>query len=76
MIQGYDEWKTAQPDYIESVHEISEKLNGPGYEEIGTGVFVSDEDAFDYALERISRDDDLKQEFVEWFYSGNWIEEE
>lgn len=76
MIPGYDEWKTEQPHYIESVHEISEKLNGTGYEEIGTGVFVSDEDAFDYALERISQDDDLKQEFVEWFYSGNWIKEE
>lgn len=53
-----------------------EKLIRPGYEEIGTGIFVSEEDAYDYAMERISQDEDLKQEFVEWFYSGNWIKED
>lgn len=56
--------------------EIEEKLNGSGYAEIGTGIFVSEEDAYGYALERISLDEELKQEFVEWFYSGNWIEED
>lgn len=50
---------------------------GAGYSEIGTGVFVSEEDAYDYAIERISHStDEKKQEFVEWFYSGNWIKEE
>lgn len=73
MIPGYDEWKTAQPNYIEIDPETAEKLNGTGYEEIGTGIFVSEEDAYSYAMERISQDEDLKQEFVEWFYSGNWI---
>lgn len=43
---------------------------------MGTGVFVPEEDAYGYALERISLDEELKQEFVEWFYSGNWIEED
>lgn len=60
--------------------EAREKLNNEGYEEMGTGIFVSEEDAYDYAMERISQDDDLKQEFkemvVEWFYSGNWIKED
>ena len=56
--------------------EITEKPNGAGYEEIGTGIFVPEEDAYEYALERISQDEELKQELVEWFYSGNWVKEE
>lgn len=54
-----------------------EKLNGSGYKELGTGVFVPEEDAFSYAMEKISQDEDLQKEYkemmVEWFYSGNWI---
>lgn len=61
-------------------YEIGEKLNGPGYKEMKTGIFVPEEDAYDYVLERISQDNDLKQEFkemlVEWFYSGNWVYED
>lgn len=56
--------------------EVKEKLNSAGYKEMGSGIFVFEEDAYDYALERISQDDELKQEFVEWFYSGNWIKED
>lgn len=56
--------------------DVKERLNGPGYQEIGSGVFVLEDDAYQYALERISSDEDLKWEFVEWFYSGNWVEEE
>lgn len=56
--------------------EVTEKLNGPGYLEIGTGNFVPEEDAFKYALERLlSSTEELKNEFVEWFYSGSWIKE-
>ncbi len=66
--------------FLEISPEVEEKLNGPGYEEIRTGVFVSEEDAYEYALERVSQDEDLKQEFremvVEWFYSVNWIKED
>lgn len=50
------------------------------YEGIGPeqGTVVSQEDAYSYALERcLSGTEDDKQEFremlVEWFYSGNWI---
>ncbi|MDE5909828.1 MAG: hypothetical protein K2H52_13955 [Lachnospiraceae bacterium] len=56
--------------------EVKEKLRGTGYKEIGTGIFVPDEDAYDYALERISQDGDMKQEFVKWFYSGDWVKED
>lgn len=52
---------------------VEEKCSG--YEEIGTGIFVPEEDAFEYALEQISLDEEEKQDFVEWFYSGNWIKE-
>ncbi len=55
--------------------EAAEKLNGPGYESIDSGVFVPAEDAYEYALERIAQDEGLRQEFVEWFYSANWIKE-
>lgn len=66
---------------------IEEKLNGPGWEEIGTGVFVPEEDAFDYALERcfevvpnfaerIKWTQEFRDMLVEWFYSGNWVREE
>ena len=44
-----------------------------GYEEIGTGNFVPEENAFEYALERVSLDEEEKKEFLEWFYSGNFI---
>lgn len=67
--------------------EISERLSAPGWVEIGTGVFVPDEDAFNYALERCTeivppgiRSIKWTQEFrkmlVEWFFSGDWIKED
>lgn len=64
-------WRNLKPPL-----EVEEKLNGTGYEEIGTGIFVPEEDAYQYALERISQDEELKQEFVDWFYSGNWVKED
>ena len=71
------EWRAFAKELIE---ESKEKLNGPGWEEIGTGIFVSEEDAYDYAMERVSQDVDLQKEFKEtvvgWFYSGNWIKED
>lgn len=44
-----------------------------GYEEIGTGIFVPEEDAFEYALKMVSIDKDLKQKFLEWFYSDSGL---
>lgn len=46
---------------------------GVGPEE---GTFVADEDAFRYAKERLERDVELQKEFIEWFYSGNYIRSE
>lgn len=53
------------------------------YEGIGPeeGTIVTEEEAFDYALERcLHGTPQDRQEFremlVEWFYSGNWIEKE
>ena len=42
---------------------------------------VSEEQAFDYALERCLHgaphdQQDFKELLVEWFYSGNWIKED
>ncbi len=76
MIPGYDEWKTTPPDEPEIIPDIQKDLNGPGYVEFGTLVFVPDEDACSYALERISSGtEEEKKEFVDWFYSGGWIRE-
>ena len=50
-----------------------------GYVGIGPeqGKVVPLEKAFDYALEQITNGtDEEKQEFIEWFYSGNWYKEE
>lgn len=56
--------------------KIKEKMNDPGYKEINTGIFVPEEDAFEYAMERVSQDENLKREFLDWFYSDNWIKED
>ena len=74
LIPGYDDWKTTPPD--DAADQTGEKLRGPGYEEIGSGVFVPKEDALGYAIERIAQGTkEESQEFVDWFYSGDWIKE-
>lgn len=41
------------------------------------GIVVDENNAFRYALERVvNGKSEVQREFVEWFYSGNWIEEE
>lgn len=45
------------------------------------GLVVEEEQAFDYALERClfgTQEDrkEFREMLVEWFYSGNWIEED
>lgn len=45
------------------------------------GILVEEDQAYEYALERcMSGTPEDKEEFkemlVEWFYSGNWIEED
>lgn len=40
------------------------------------GTCINECDAYRYALEQIQDNPELKEEFVEWFYSGNYIHEE
>ena len=67
---------------LEKASEVEEVLKQKGYHEMGTNVFVPEDEAFDYALDRCLRGSELDQiEFrhmlVEWFYSDdNWIKEE
>lgn len=56
---------------------VEEVLNEKGYHEMGTNVFVPEDEAYEYALDRClngSEEDrkEFKQMLVEWFYSGNW----
>lgn len=53
----------------------------PDYREIGTQNFVSESDAYEYALEQClnSSEEDKKvfrEMLVEWYFSGNWVKEE
>lgn len=52
-----------------------------GYREMKSGLFVPEEDAYDYALvHSINGTEEEQMEFkkmlVEWFYSGNWVRED
>ncbi len=53
--------------------EIWDRQDAPGYTNIRTGEFVPLEDALAYALEKTAQDAALRQEFVDYFYSGNWL---
>lgn len=66
--------------------EVREKLNGAGWRQMGTDIFVPAEDAFDYAIcqcvelppegfLKIKWTEEFKEMLVEWFYSGNWVKE-
>lgn len=41
------------------------------------GILVDEDKAFDYALQRLGQvTEEEKKDFLEWYYSGNWIKEE
>lgn len=50
-------------------------MPGNGWIGIGPeeGTFIPDENALQYAKERLEWDQELQKDFVEWFYSGNYI---
>ena len=61
----------------ESVEKV---LSQNGYHELGTNVFVPEEDVYEYALDRCmngteEEQKEFKEMLVEWFYSGNWVKE-
>lgn len=67
------EWRDIETPVIEKSHQ---KPSVEGWFGVDTGIFIPKELEYDYAAERISLDENLKREFVEWFYSGNWIKED
>lgn len=41
------------------------------------GIIVGAEKAFNYAIQRVVQGTkEEKKEFIEWYYSGDWVEEE
>ena len=70
------EWESNAPQ------EIREKLRSKGFHEVGTGVFVPEAEAYEYALDRCLNGTEeeikeFKEMLVEWFYSGgDWRKEE
>lgn len=55
--------------------ETSKKLNGAGYQNPRTGVFVPEEDALDYMIDILKSDSDRADDVMEYFY-GDWDKEE
>lgn len=69
-------------------------MEASGYLGFHSNEFVSDEDAYEYALNKaldeehkedflekylkplLESDEKEKREFVDWFFSGNWVREE
>lgn len=47
------------------------ELSGPGYEHPYNDTFVPESTAYEYAVETIDNDKDLRQDLVEWFFR-NW----
>jgi len=61
--------------------EMEKKLSSVGYVNLETNVFVSEDYAFQYALENclhgtLEEKKEFQEMLVEWFYSGNWVKEE
>lgn len=53
------------------------ELSGPGYKHPSRDVFVPENKAYEYAMETIESDKDLRQDFVEWFFRDwYWTGEE
>ena len=71
------EWESLEKNIPEEVREI---LKEAGHHQMGTGNFVPESEAYEYALEQClhgSEEDikEFKEMLVEWYFSGNWIKE-
>ena len=54
-----------------------EEPKDSGWVEMGTGLFIPEKEAFDYAIRKLQDGtEEEKQEFVCYFYSGNYIYQE
>ena len=40
------------------------------------GLIIPEEDALIFALWRVLCQGEGKEQFIEWFFSGNWLEQE
>lgn len=54
---------------------INKKVINLYYKGIFTekGINIPEEHCFEYALDRVTKNKADRNEFIEWFYSGNWI---
>lgn len=63
-------WTHVEPVTVEPV-------NGEcGFLNIWTGEFIPDCEALDYAMEHEEKGNMTNEEFVDWFFSENWIRTE
>lgn len=73
-----DHWRWQEKGLQDAGETLAEK----GYHETNTNVFVADEEAYGYAIDRCMNGSEeeqreFKEMLVEWFYSGgNWRREE
>ena len=58
--------------YDEDPYEEEEEVES-GYENLDTGEFVHELDAFEYALYETQTNKEDREAFIEWFFSANWI---
>ena len=68
------EWR-----WKEDRKSVEEVVLEKGYHQMGTNVFVPEDEAYEYALDRCLNGEDHKEfreMLVEWFYSGNWVKED
>ena len=67
-------------DFEKRNASVEKVLSQKGYHELGTNVFVPEDEAYEYAFDQcMNGSEELQKEFkemlVEWFYSGNWVKE-
>ena len=43
------------------------------YESFKTKEFIHEDDAYEHALQQVKKDKQLQLEFVDWFFSGDYI---
>lgn len=60
---------------------IEDVLQEKGWHNFQTNEFVSEKEAYEYALDEVLHGDAVTQKefremLVEWFFSGNWVKED
>lgn len=61
-------------EFLEKTYVVLPEIEESKYVNISTGEEVLIEDALEYAREHEEQQaDETDDEFVEWFFSGNWV---